>query len=57
MIKKLIWLIKNQEKLEKAIKKLENEKKKPTESYSIAGVPDFQKDYVNDLLSGKLDKK
>lgn len=54
MIKKLIWLIKHQEEIAKAIKKLE--KKNNDKSYSIAGVPEFQKEYVNDLLSGKLDK-
>lgn len=53
MIKKLIWLVKNQEKIKEAIEKPEKKKDK---NYSIAGVPDFQKDYVNDLLSGKLDK-
>lgn len=51
MIKKLIWLIKHQEEIEKIIKQ---PKKKEEKNYSIAGVPDFQKEYVNDLLSGKL---
>ena len=54
MIKKLIWLIKHQEEIAKALKK--REKKSNDKGYSIAGVPDFQKEYVNDLLSGKLDK-
>lgn len=29
-------------------------KKEEDAKYSIAGVPDFQKEYVKDLLSGKL---
>ena len=52
MIKKLIWLIKNQEKIQKLLEKpVKNEK---DENFSIAGVPDFQKDYVSDLLNGNL---
>jgi hypothetical protein len=44
MIKKLIWLIKNKDKLEELTKQLEKPKKKEdTKTYSIAGVPDFQK--------------
>jgi len=50
MIKKLIWLLKNQEK----IKDLLEKPNKKEESYSIEGVPDFQKDYVSDLLNGNL---
>lgn len=53
-IKKLIWLIKNQEKIEML---LTNKTKKLEKDYSIAGVPDFQRDYIDDLLSGKLDTK
>lgn len=53
-IKKLIWLIKNQEKIEML---LTNKTKKSEKDYSIAGVPDFQRDYIDDLLSGKLDTK
>lgn len=50
MIKKLIWLIKNQDKIEKLVSK--KDKKEKEKDYSIAGVPDFQKEYVNDLLNG-----
>ena len=46
MIKKLIWLIKHQEEIAKIIK---NPKKKE-ENYSTAGVPEYQKDYVEELL-------
>lgn len=53
-IKKLIWLIKNQEKIELL---LTDKAKKSEKDYSIAGVPDFQRSYIDDLLSGKLDTK
>lgn len=52
MIKKLIWLIKNQEKIEKLLTK--PNKSKNDDNYSIDGVPDFQKEYVSDLLNGTL---
>lgn len=52
-IKILKWLIENKEKLEKLI---ENKEKKATEKdYSLAGVPDFQLKYINDIL--EADKK
>ena len=52
MIKKLIWLIKNQEKIQKLLEKpVKNEKE---DNFSIDGVPDFQKEYVSDLLNGNL---
>ena len=52
MIKKLIWLIKNQEKLAKLL----SEPKKEEKGFSTDGVPAFQKEYVADLLNGE-DKK
>lgn len=53
MIKKLIWLIKHKEQIEELIlKNGKNENKDSDKYFSIAGVPDFQKDYVNDLLNG-----
>ena len=55
MIKKLIWLIKNQEKLEKLLSK--PEKNTEEKNFSTDGVPDFQKDYVEDLLNGNIKKK
>ena len=55
MIKKLMWLIKHQEEIEESLKKPKKvEKPKEENNYSIAGVPDFQKQYVEDILSGKL---
>ena len=48
MIKKLIWLIKNQEKLAKL---LSEPTKKEEKGFSTDGVPDFQKDYVAELLN------
>ena len=56
MIKKLRWLIKHADEIKEMLNKSEEpitESEKET-NYSIAGVPDFQKDYVNDLLNGKL---
>lgn len=47
MIKKLIWLIKNQEKIESLLKK---GTPKDNEDFSTAGVPDFQKEHVENLL-------
>ena len=53
MIKKFIWLIKNQDKIKEAVTMLEKmeEKPKKKKNYALGGVPDFQKDYVNELLS------
>ena len=52
-IKILKWLIENKEKLEKLI---ENKEKKATDkTVSLAGVPDFQLGYINDIL--EADKK
>jgi len=53
MIKKLIWLIKNQEKIEKLLSKETPKNSKETEDFSTAGVPDFQKEYVENLLKEK----
>lgn len=50
MIKKLIWLIKHQEELKKLLSK--SETKKDDKNFSTDGVPDFQKEYVEDLLNG-----
>lgn len=59
MIKKLMWFAKHQEEIEKMLERFneptkEAKPKKEDQGYSIAGVPDFQKEYVKDLLSGKL---
>lgn len=53
MIKKLIWLIKNKDKLEKLIKSSENNTNN-NKGYSIAGVPDFQKERVEELLKDEI---
>jgi hypothetical protein len=45
--KKLKWLIKNQEKIEALLNKPEPKKEK---NYSLAGVPEYQLDYINDVL-------
>lgn len=55
MIKNLMWLIKHKEEIEKMLEKPKKvEKPKEEKNYSIAGVPDFQKEYVNDLLNDRL---
>ena len=53
MIKKLIWLIKNQEQIEKLLKEGIPKKDNKGNDFSIAGVPEFQKEYVNDLLKSE----
>ena len=52
-LKNLIWLVEHKEEIEAFLKKTENGHVYG-KNYSTAGVPDFQKDFVNDLLSGKL---
>ena len=60
MIKDLIWLIKHKKEIENIIENygntenVEKSDKNEDKKYSIAGVPDFQKQYVNDLLNGKI---
>lgn len=51
LIKKLKWLIKHQEELELLLSK----KVTPMEDtgYSISGVPDFQREYVDKILRDK----
>lgn len=44
-IKKIRWLIEHQKELEKLL-----ETPKENSEFSIGGVPDFQKEYVQDLL-------
>ena len=56
MIKKLIWLLKNQEKIKALLEKPVPSKQKE-DNFSIDGVPDFQKEYVSDLLNGNLKTK
>ena len=50
-IKLLKWLLKNKEKLEKLIDNKEN--KGQNKDISLAGVPDFQLQYINDILEEK----
>lgn len=57
MIRKLIWLVKNQEKIEKLLSKETPKEVEKNEEFSTDGVPDFQKAYVEDLLNGNLKKK
>jgi hypothetical protein len=48
-IKKIKWLLQNQEKIEAFL--VEKDKKSSkNDDFSFAGVPDFQKEYVIELL-------
>ena len=49
-LKKIIWLIKNQDKIEKLLSK-PVEKPKKSKGYSTAGVPEYQIEYVNQILN------
>lgn len=49
MLKRIIWLIKHQKDLEKLIEKPVKEDK----SYSLKGVPEFQLDYIKQVLSNE----
>ena len=57
MIKKLKWLIKNQEEIQKMLE--EKDKPKVTredKNYSLAGVPEYQLNYINDILEADKNK-
>lgn len=50
-MKNLKWIIENKEEIEKIIKNYNKKNNKTNEkSYSLAGVPDFQREYVKELL-------
>ena len=49
IFKKLKWLVRHQEEIEKLLTKKET--KKTSKNYSLLGVPENQMDYVNELLS------
>lgn len=50
-IKNLKWIIENKDEIEKMLKNYSKKNNKTNDkSYSLAGVPDFQRGYVNDLL-------
>lgn len=53
MIKKIIWLIKNQEKIAELLSNIHKKEGKENEDFSTDGVPDFQKEYVEELLNNK----
>ena len=50
--KKLKWLIKNQELLQKLIEQ-QKEPQKKEKNYSLEGVPDYQLKYINDILEAE----
>jgi hypothetical protein len=49
--RKLRWLIKHQEEIEKLLTKKETLINDGT--YSLIGVPEYQKEYIKELLSDK----
>lgn len=51
--RKLKWLIKNQEKIEKLLEISKEKPKKEDKSYSLQGVPEYQLGYVQELLAEK----
>ena len=50
--KKLKWLLNNQEALEKIIEQ-QNKPQKKEKNYSLEGVPEYQLNYINDILESK----
>lgn len=48
-IKKIKWFLQNQEKIEKFLTE-KAQKETKNDDFSFAGVPDFQKEYVIELL-------
>lgn len=48
----LKWFIENKDAIEKMLNEFNKGKikKNKEESYSLAGVPDFQREYVNEIL-------
>ena len=50
-IKKLVWLVKHQEQLEKLLKKPSSEFNDGT--FSLVGVPNYQKEHIKSLLAEK----
>lgn len=46
--KKFIWLIKNQEEIEKLVNK---KTKTNDKKYSLAGVPEYQKEYIKERFA------
>lgn len=54
----LEWLIIHQEELKTVLEKtITKNKAESDKNYSIAGVPEYQKKYIEDLMSGKTDTK
>jgi len=51
--RKLKWLIKNQEKIEKLLTKPIKKEDLNDGTYSLIGVPEYQKEYIKELLSDK----
>lgn len=48
-IKKIKWFLQNQEEIEKFLAE-KDKKSDKNDDFSFAGVPDFQKEYVIELL-------
>jgi hypothetical protein len=56
LIKDLKWLSQNKEKLKELLDK-QNKQKNNDKNYSLAGVPEYQLDYINDILEADENKK
>lgn len=52
MMKKLRWLIKHQKEIEELLNTKEQMTKEPEKEqrYSLAGVPEYQLQYIDDIL-------
>lgn len=56
--KQLEWLIAHQEELKAVLETtIVKNRDESDKNYSIAGVPEYQKKYIEDLMSGKIDTK
>jgi hypothetical protein len=53
-IKKLKWLINNADKIENLLNESDKKKSiKKEKNYDLSGVPDYQLDYINDILEAE----
>lgn len=53
MIKKLVWLIKHQKEIEDLLSKSKKTTDEKDQKYSLAGVPKYQREYINEILSNE----
>ena len=53
MIKKLVWLIKHQKEIEDLLSKSKKSTDEKDQKYSLAGVPKYQRDYIDAMLNNE----